>query len=95
MDISAERNYDKQRKGGWEQGHWPHILVLVFVFFPPFFHVINVVGQLTERAAEGSMGIDIYLLELVVLMFHFLLSFFIPSPNSRRESIDTDDPVAV
>lgn len=52
----------------------------------------HVVGQLTERAAEGSMGIDISFLELVVLMFRFLLSFFIPSPNSRRERIDTVDP---
>lgn len=65
------------------------------LFSPPFFHVRNVVGQLTERAAEGSMGIDIYLLELVVLMFRFLLPFFIPSPNSRRERIDTVDLGAV
>lgn len=51
---------------------------LSFLSFPPFFpHVINVMGQLTERAAEGSMGIDIYLHELIVLMFCFLLSFFL------------------
>lgn len=34
-----------------------------------------------ERAVEGSMGIDIHLLELVVLMVRF---FFVPSLSQIR-----------
>lgn len=59
-----------------------------FCLSPLFPHVINVVGQLTERAAEGSMGIDIYLHELIVLMFRFLPSFFLypKSELKKRKS---------